>query len=306
MFQQHSVSQHRLYRAAFQNLVANPRVLIAAEEYVASQVQACLASNLEEIRRDYDEASFLYPFWRNYPPDERGNQPRGDQYPWIEVGEHVLSAKLPVLLRAIGFNVRDCGLPTGADLRYVLTNEGIGRATGGALTSVWLHADIKSVGPRDDQDHTVMSHNQVSGSGEWETASDGVMNKVMQATGIRSSHDFHCALPPLYVLSDGTIAPVILMAIKPVYRMLGLETNGRLGGQPLGRIDTAVIPNGILLEHSPGYLHKHPGLLFPGKDDKGKNPKKIRARVSFSVLKQIADWRVRSIELPKSGNSRKA
>lgn len=295
MFQQHAALQYRLYQEAFQKLVANPSALIAVEQHLASELQAGIRKNLEEIRRDYDEASYLYPFWKNYPPDERGNQPRGDQFPWIEVGEHVLSAKLPVLLRSMGFHVRDCGLPTGADLRYVLTSEGIRKATNGLLSSVWLHADVKSVGPRDDQDHTVMSHNQVSGSGEWGSVATGVSNRVMQATGARSSHPFHCALPPLYVLSDGTVAPVVLMAVKPVYRMLGLETKGRLGGQPLGRIDSAVIPNGILLEHSPGYLKQYPGLLFPGKDDKGKNPKKIRARVSFSLLKQIAAWRVQSI-----------
>jgi len=43
---------------------------------------------------------------------------------------------------------------------------------------------------------------------------------------------------------------------------------------------------------NPGYLNKFPGLLFPGKDDKSKNPLKVRARVSFALLRKIAAWRV--------------
>jgi hypothetical protein len=33
--------------------------------------------------------------------------------------------------------------------------------------SLWLLIDIKSIGSRDDQDHVVMSHNQMSGHGKW-------------------------------------------------------------------------------------------------------------------------------------------
>jgi hypothetical protein len=44
-------------------------------------------------------------------------------------------------------------------------------------------------------------------------------------------------------------------------------------------------------------LRDHPKLLFPGKDDKKKNPFKVRCRISFSILRSIADWRVRDIQL---------
>jgi hypothetical protein len=46
-----------------------------------------------------------------------------------------------------------------------------------------------------------------------------------------------------------------------------------------------------LLAVNPNYLKQYPHLLFPGKDDKEKNPLKVRARVSFEVLRHIAPWR---------------
>lgn len=108
-----------------------------------------------------------------------------------------------------------------------------------------------------------------------------------------ASHDFRCSLSPVYVLSDGTIAPLVTFVIKPVYKMLynGNETIG----QPLEKIKIACIPNGLLLTHNPNYLGKYPGLFFPGKDDKSKDARKIRARVSFDILKKIDSWRVEEI-----------
>jgi hypothetical protein len=111
----------------------------------------------------------------------------------------------------------------------------------------------------------------------------------MVATGQRATHQFHCAIPPIYVLSDGTTVPVVHIVLKPVYKMLGL-THDEIG-QPLGKITLACIPNGILLTQNPNYLQNFPGLLFPGKDDKQKDPRKVRARVSFEKLRQIAEWR---------------
>ncbi len=119
----------------------------------------------------------------------------------------------------------------------------------------------------------------------------------MKATGPLASHLFYSALPPLYVLSDGTIAPVVLVVLKPIYKMLALEPGNRIG-QPLKEIKIVSIPNGLLLEVQPGYLLQHPGLLFPGKDDKGKKAEKVRARISFPILQKIDDWRVRTISVP--------
>ena len=141
-----------------------------------------LQSNIVEIKRDYNEASYLFPFWENYPPEDRGRKPIEDQYPWIEVGEHAIGSKLGRFL-AQNFSLWDTGLPTGSDQRFVLFSDEIERITKGLTRAVWLFVDIKSVGPRDDQDHTVMSHNQISGDGEWVSQVDGVRNSVLVARG---------------------------------------------------------------------------------------------------------------------------
>lgn len=297
MFHAHTELQYVAYNKARSQLIQNPDILINLEEYLTNFLYSLLRANLDDIKADYNEASHLYPFWKNYPPDDRGRQPIMDQYPWIEVGEHAIGCKLPRLLSQ-NFAVRDLGLPTGADQRFLLTHPEIGRITGNLTQSAWLFVDIKSVGPRDDQEHTVMSHNQISGDGVWLNAQDGVTNTVLRATGARASHDFHSSMPPLFVLSDGSIAPTIIIALKPVYNMLpSTQENARSNGQPLIRIDLASIPNGLLLTQNPAYLRTYPGLLFPGKDDKSKDPRKLRARISFALLRQIASWRYQSLKV---------
>ena len=194
------------------------------------------------------------------------------------------------------FDIRDVGLPTGTDQRFLLTHKKILEMTNGMTRSVWLFIDIKSVGPRDDQDHAVMSHNQVSGSGDWVERNAGLFNKTLHATGARANHDFHVSIPPLYVLSNLIIAPTVIIALKPVYNMLpSTQKKLRNDGQPLARIDLACIPNGILLTQNPSYLDRYPSLFFPGKDDKSKDPRKLRARVDFALLREIAYWRYQSI-----------
>ncbi len=287
--------QFQLYNSARNYFIARPNALIELERFLTNHIVSLVQSNLAEIKNDYNEASYLYPFWENYPPEDRGRQPIMDQYPWLEVGEHAIGAKLPRLL-VNSFDVRDTGIPTGADQRFVISSKNILEATQGFTNSAWLFIDIKSVGPRDDQDHTVMSHNQVSGDGTWENSQAGVRNSILQAIGARASHDFHASIPPIYVLSDGTIAPVVIIALKPVYQMLQANhSNIRNNGQPLERIDVACIPNGLLLTQNPNYLNTYRGILFPGKDDKSKDTRKLRVRVSFSLLKKIHPWRVESI-----------
>ncbi|MCG3773719.1 MAG: Type-2 restriction enzyme BglI [Nitrospira sp.] len=294
MFGVHREEQFVRYQQGRATLVANPKILIGLEQFFMAELEALLLAHSGEIRADFDEASFLYPFWQNYPPDDRGRSPIGDQFPWIEVGEHAIGRKLSRLLSE-RFTVRDTGIPTGTDERLVLSSEEILRRTDGLTNQAWLFVDIKSVGPRDDQDHAVMSHNQVSGDGQWTDINEGVRNTVVKAVGVHTSHDFHCSIPPLYVRSDGTLVPVVVIAIKPVYRMIEAASGGRCEGQPLLRIDLAAIPNGLLLLENPGYLKQFPRLLFPGKDDKGKDVRKLRARVSWEVLRSIAAWRVRTL-----------
>lgn len=294
MFNTHRDTQYELYQKMRKQLISDPNILINLEEYFILQIKKLLEANLNLIKNDYNEASYLYPFWQQYPPNERGRKPRGDQYPWIEVGEHAIGDKLPRLLLN-DFKIRDIGLPTGPDKRFILTNDKILKITKGLTDSIWLFVDIKSVGPRDDFDHTVMSHNQISGNGEWNKKSEGVKNLIIVASGKHIKHDFYCSIPPLYVLSDKTVAPVILIAIKPVYKMLSLEKKYNDGGQPLKKISLISIPNGLLLEEGPKYLKKFPGLFFPGKDDKSKNPQKVRSRISFQLLRQINTWRIQNI-----------
>jgi hypothetical protein len=288
MFIENIDDQYNQYNKAKDFFTQNPEALKGIEKFVMEEILHFINIKQPEIVRDYNEASYLYPFWKNYPPLDRGRAPVGDQVPWIEVGEQVFGNKLSRYF-ASNFVVKDSGLPSGSDDRCIISSEKI-KSILKISDSVWVFVDIKSAGPRDNFEHAVMSPYQVSGSGSWTIVDDGVSNDPIPAIGKKISHDFLCSLAPIYVLSDGTVAPLVTFVVKPVYKML-LE-NGRNKGQPLERIKIACIPNGLLLTKNPGYLSSHPGLFFPGKDDKGKDPHKARARVSFEILKQIDSWRV--------------
>lgn len=294
MFNKDRDIKHKLYIKAHNYFSNNPQLIIKLEKHISDYIENIISSNKDEIREDYNEASYLYPFWQNYPPDDRGRQPKGDQFPWLEVGEHTLGAKLPRFINK-DFEIRDYSLPVGPDERFVLTSQKIKSLTEGFTDSCWLFVDIKSVGPRDDQEHTVMSHNQVSGDGRWEVQDTGIINQSILAKGKKASHEFYCSIPPLYILSNGKTVPVVQIVLKPVYGMLRLDNENNDDGQPLKRIDIITIPNGILLTINPNYLEKYPELFFPGKDDKSKNPRKVRARISFNLLRAIDDWRVKKI-----------
>lgn len=293
MFRKYQKMQYHEYAKAVDYYTAHPDCLEAIERFVMDEILHFIDLHLPDIKVDYDEASHLYPFWKNYPPLDRGRAPVGDQFPWIEVGEKVFGNKLSRYF-ASNFLTKDSGLPSGADERCIISSERI-RQTLGITDSVWVFIDIKSAGPRDDYDHAVMSPYQVSGDGHWEREDSGTTNTPIIANGIRVSHPFMCSLPPVYVLSDKTIAPLTTFVIKPVYGMT--YENGKNEGQPLEKITVASIPNGLLLTRNPDYLKQYPHLFFPGKDDKAKNPDKMRARVSFDVLKQIGEWRVKSINV---------
>ncbi len=293
MFTQYAKMQHDAYLKAFDYFKQNPKRLIEAEKFVMDEIIHFIDIHQPEIKRDYNEASYLYSFWKNYPPMDRGRAPVGDQYPWIEVGEQVFGNKLQRHFNA-NFAVKDSGLPSGADDRCIISSERIHEILG-ITDSVWVFIDIKSAGPRDDFDHAVMSPYQISGSGKWVNIGDGMKNNPIKAIGQRATHNFYCSMSPIYVLSDGTVAPLLTFAIKPVYDMLKESGTDKTIGQPLAKIKLASIPNGILLTKNPNYNKKYPGLFFPGKDDQNKNKLKMRARISFSLLKEIADWRIKEI-----------
>ena len=288
MFVTHQNNQWRLYQKCRKILVDDPNRLIALEKFFAKVLQDFVAKNIQSITKDYNEASYLYSFWKNYPPEDRGRQPKHDQYPWIEVGEQVIGPKLTRYLSS-RFSVRDVGLPSGSDNRYLLSSNEIKDILGFSY-SAWLFVDIKSVGPRDNAMHAVMSNYQISGSGDWNITQEGMKNKPIQAIGQLKSHPFYCSLSPLYVLSDGTVAPSVTAVLKPLYKMLSLSNLEK--GQPLEKITTVLIPNGLLLCVNPNLTVQYPGLFFPGKDDKSKDPRKMRARISFDLLSNINPWRV--------------
>jgi len=283
------------YNNARKHFIENPHELIAIEKYVASVVNKTINDNYAEIERDYNEATYLNAFWANYPPDDRGRAPVGDQVPWIEVGEHSVGHKLTRIISA-QHQIAEVGLPSGADNRVILIDKRISELCNGYTDRVFLFLDIKSVGPRDNFDHTVISPYQVSGDGMWNSPLENMVNSPMTATGRSVSHIFYPAIAPIYALSDGNVAPTIHLFVKPVYKMMSLSEDAKQG-QPLDGIKDICVPNGLLISVNPNYLQQHPGLFFPGKDDKKKDPKKIRVRVSFDILRNIEPWRVSDFDL---------
>ncbi len=141
MINLHRDEQFKRYHLARNHLIANPDYLIELEKLLTFELSSTLELNVSEIVRDYNEASYLYPFWENYPPEDRGRDPIKDQYPWIEVGEHAIGSKLPRLLN-LKFQIRDSGFPTGTDQRFLLTSDSIGHATQGLTSSAWFFIDI--------------------------------------------------------------------------------------------------------------------------------------------------------------------
>ena len=294
MFYQYRKLLFENYNRARDFFCQNPHMLIDIEHYITQIINNTITEKIEELVFDYNEASYLNAFWAEYPPDNRGRAPVGDQIPWIEVGEHAIGHKLNRLIAA-KYDIREIGLPSGADNRFVLISDEIETITRGFTDRAFVFLDIKSVGPRDNFDHTVISPYQVSGDGVWEDPSENMVNSTMLARGRSVSHVFHPAIAPIYSMTDGSVAPTVHLFVKPIDRMLNLSKD-RNAGQPLDEIKNICVPNGLLLAVNPNFLDDNPGLFFPGKDDKGKDPRKIRVRVSFEILRRIAPWRVFTFE----------
>lgn len=53
-----------------------------------------ILSAASRLESDFGQANELYPFWKNYPPKQRGRSPSGKSIPWSEVGEKSLSSNL--------------------------------------------------------------------------------------------------------------------------------------------------------------------------------------------------------------------
>ncbi len=289
MFNEKRSIMFKNYNLARQYFIQHSANLINLEKYIMDIVNKTIIDNYSEIERDYNEASYLYPFWAEYQPVKRGRDPRGDQVPWIEVGEHAVGEKLKRYI-SFKYNISEVGIPSGADDRFILKSSEILKITDGLTDTAFLFMDIKSVGPRDNFEHAVLSPYQVSGDGIWDEPQNNMKNSVMKAMGKRVVHNFYPAIAPIYILSNGCIAPTIHLFVKPVYKMLNLENHGK-AGQPLNYIVNTCVPNGLLLTVSPNYLKQYPQLFYPGKDEATKDPLKIRVRVSFNILKELGPWR---------------
>ena len=63
------------YNEARRYFVENHDKLINVENYIMHVMGGFFKDYIQEIVYDYNEASYLYPFWKNYPQKtEEGNQ----------------------------------------------------------------------------------------------------------------------------------------------------------------------------------------------------------------------------------------
>lgn len=229
----------------------------------------------EDIYLDfYDRPKQLIPFWRNYPPEQRGRQPKGHSVPWLELGEKTTSSNLVAQLANVFDDITFAGLPTGGDIRFT---------TG----PFFVHLDIKLTGPNDNANEVVVPPNQISGDGsKWE---DGVINSafpINYQAGSRKgrlNYNFQPKLPPLYVIDE---APFLCLTffLETVYGYQGF------GDHPLEYLELSCVPNGLLLFETTRYADTQ-GLLIAGKDDKSTTDSDKRIRVRLGPLAKIAPWR---------------
>lgn len=195
-----------------------------------------------QIKADFDLAHNLLGYWEAYAPLQRGHKPRGEAFPWGEVGEKVLEAYLYKMADTIFPFVRFPGIPYGHDVRFL-------------TKSAFVQIDAKSTGPTDNQNEVVSSPNQVTG--------DGILNglRITNTTqtiqGKFSTRDFRPELSP-FVLIEEVAYPVVTMYIKVVYSVKAR------GHQPLERLELICVPNGLLMFDGLR-LADTSGLLIPAK-----------------------------------------
>ena len=71
MFTQYARDQFDLYQRAVDFYKKNYKNLINIEYFIMKEICHFIDLYLPEIQRDYNEASYLYSFWKNYPPLDR-------------------------------------------------------------------------------------------------------------------------------------------------------------------------------------------------------------------------------------------
>ncbi len=261
------IDQYAFEVAKAQLLKNNSEDLLLLEQQVTSILSKYLFNEYSNIKQDFDSAWLSFPFWKVYAPIQRGHMPRGEAYPWGEVGEKVLEGHLYASLKSLFPNIRFPGIPYGHDIRF-LTND------------AFIHIDVKSTGPTDNPNEVVSSPNQVTGNGIF--TPEGIINSEVDMAGARITRSFRPELPPFYLINE-RIIPVLTFYIKVVYSV------HTLGNQPLEYIELVCVPNGLPFFESPNYNAQHPGILTPGKDE--QHVVRKRTRIKLNHLAKINAWR---------------
>lgn len=256
----------------------NCEQLLILEKEITETLTTAILGIAEQIKIDFDSAIELKPYWENYAPVQRGYKPRGEAFPWGEVGEKVVEGHLYSLMPTIFENVRFTGLPYGHDIRF-LTNKG------------FIHIDAKSTGPTDNQNEVVSSPNQVTGNGK--LSPDGyIYNDPVEMKGPLVTREFQPELAPFYIINN-RIAPVLTYYLKIVYSVKSL------GVQPLEYLELICVPNGLALFDGPKLTNTISGLLTPGKDEVKVLRK--RTRIKLDPLVKLDSWRCQKIKFNNIG-----
>jgi hypothetical protein len=265
------------YEAAREDLLRGGGAkLIELEKALTAQLLKGICYQALAIKRDFDLAMELRPFWERYAPLQRGHKPRGEAFPWGEVGEKVIEACLYANLGSIFKQVTFPGIPYGHDVRF-LTDE------------AFVQIDAKSTGPTDNIDEVVSSPNQVTGDGLFEGGL--VKNTAQTVLGDRRPMHFLPELSPFVILGS-KVYPVVTFYLKLVYMVIAK------GNQPLTSLELVCVPNGLLMFDGPKYAETK-GMLIPGKDTRNKTRK--RTRIRLNPLARIADWRCVKIVFGPTG-----
>lgn len=105
------------------NLVKDLDKIVALEKSYSLRIEQIIKDVVDDLHLDFSEgARELYPFWSNYPPEQRGKKPTGTSIPWLELGEKTIAFHLVREIVKKFSPVRFPGLPTGGDIRFTTSD----------------------------------------------------------------------------------------------------------------------------------------------------------------------------------------
>ncbi|ACO45099.2 BglI family type II restriction endonuclease [Deinococcus deserti] len=276
---------HQKYMKERASLLSNLDELIEMEQKYMSVMVNIIKEAAEDMHQDFHEfGPELLPFWRNYPPEQRGRAFRNEAIPMLELGEKLVGSHIIKAVCHKLENVRFPGLPTGGDIRFMTDD-------------AFIHCDIKITGPNEVDNEVVVPPNQVSGDGEhWD------------AFGLRNNHwpihyrgsrglnfNFQPKLPPLYLAGDKRRV-CLTFYIKAVYSTV------EYGVHPIRHFEVVCVPNGLLMFSNGVHSYaKADGLITSGKDEVTKDSSTRRIRVKLNPLARIANWRAVKMERQEDG-----